>query len=708
MNDVEAGLGYLSTDTFHFGRYVGVTDEGAFAILKGTFDGGDPWDSPGRMFWDANINVYGFDKLSFHGRYGEQGLWRVSAFYEGFTRAFTDSARSPFEGAGSDRLVLPDSWTGGVSSAQFESLEGDFNTLPLKVEWQEVGGDFVYIPKEGYQVRLAFSHRIREGTREQSATFGHEANFPVGVFFPQPVDYETSRFNLSLEYADPRWQWTASYELSAFTNKIESVSVPNPYSRSLGIPWPAGAFAGFPFAAAGYGLPPDSAAHQFAFSTGYALTPRTRLTATLSYTLQLQNDVFLPYTENEFLLVPTPLPRDSLDGLVHKTRGTLRLMAREWRDVDISASYTFDDRNNNSPQDLYSYVANDVQDQPQPAIPGNSRYIRFNLPHGFTFHKLRAEIGYRPFSRTRLSLAYSGDLKSRTLQQVEETTEHQFTAKVRANFGRGSVWAAYDYADRTGTAYRDALPWDESHTESYLNASPFTQSIEHPLLRKYHLADRRRHEARGGLTLNVTNAVGVNLSGRYGEDSHVNSEIGLRNAERLRFDTDVSYFVAEWLTASAFYSLEKIDLEQNGYLMFGLDEANPDQAWSAHSRDTVHTAGLRIDWQAIPGKLDITANYYVLDGINRIAVDARPFNVLTVTEHLPDARDITHHLTLSGEYAFRPDTSVRLGYTAERHISKNWQYDDLGVAPVAQILGAGIVPPRYTAHAVWVTAHYRF
>ena len=53
---IEAGLGYQSSDTNHLGRYGGVTGQGPFATVKGTFDGGDVWNQ-GARFWDASVGV---------------------------------------------------------------------------------------------------------------------------------------------------------------------------------------------------------------------------------------------------------------------------------------------------------------------------------------------------------------------------------------------------------------------------------------------------------------------------------------------------------------------------------------------------------------------------------------------------------------------------------------------------------------------------
>jgi len=704
---VEAGVGYLDSNVPHFGRYGGPTDRGPFALLRGFVDGGDAWDSGRALHWTGAVDVFGFDAMSARFRLGTQGQWRVGAFYEGFTRSGSSTAASPFNGIGSNVLTLPSGWVSSNTSAQFTALTPNLHPLDLKVDWRTIGGDIVVNPREGYEIRLGATHRDREGLRGQNLAFGHEMNSAVGVFFPQPIDYETDQVNASLAFTGDRLQWAATYNLSVFTNGIVAVRVPNPYNRSLNTPWPGGALSAYPFAVGEYSSPPSSFAHQVLLTGAYRVSPKVRVTARLSYMIQRQDEDFLPYTAMAQLNVPAPLPRTSLDGKVHKAHAVVAMTARPTSTVDVSASYSFDDRDNQSPIDLYSYVANEAQDQPTPLVPGASRYIRYNLPHSFTFQQLKADVGVRFAARTRLSLSYVGDFRARKYQQVSDTAEHTLRAKVQRTFTAGSAWASYTYATRSGSIYNDDLPWDLSHTQSYLNASPFNRSIEHPLLRKYNMANRKRHEARGGLTTDIGSAVVFDAGSLYAEDDYKDSPLGLQRSETVQLDTSVSYVLDKSLTATAFYSFERIKFDLTGYLMGTIDLTNPGQNWSSANRDLIHTAGVKTDWDAIPQTLKLGAGYYISDGTSRIDTKGTNFALIMTTAPLPAVRDLTHNVNLTGDYKVRTDTTLRVGYTLQRHSTRDWQVG-YSAAPHAQLLGSGILPPRYTAHMVWASARYDF
>jgi len=708
INSVDVGFGYQSLNSYYFGRYGGVTDLGFFPTLDVSLHHRATWDSGDTKFWDVDVGLNGVDNRYVQARVGEQGRWKFIANYDGFTRWFTESAKTPFDGAGTSRLTLPSNWIGGASAPQFINLATNLKPLELKTQWQSAGGDYVLTPRTGYEVRLHYDYRHRDGLRANSIAFGNEANYAVGVFFPQPVDYDSHRVQISMGYADPIWQWNASYSMSLFRDALTSVMVQNPYTRSLVSSWPAGGFAGYPFAFGQYSLPPDSAAHQISLSGGYAVTPRMRITARVSFTIQTQNAPFLPYTDNPNLNVPLALPRSSLNGVDHKTFASFMITSREWKKLDLALSYSYDDRNNLTPQSLFTYITNDAQDQPRPIVPGVSAYYRYNLPYSFTFQQAKAEVGYRVTPRTRLSFSYTGDFKSRTDQAVSETTEHTFKTKALTSFTAGSAWVSYSYAVRTGSNYRDFYPWNLSHTAAYLNASPNDHSIEYPLMRKFDLADRKRHEAKTGVTFEPAPAFAVNFSGGYARDQYNNSAFGLRSADTLLLDADGSYAVKDRLTASLFYSFEQVRSAQRGYYLASLIQTNPSQIWAAREHDTVHSAGLRMDWTAIPDKLTVRSAYYMSYGTTHMDIAATAFTPLAAVSPLPDAHEITHNLNLRGEYTFRPDLSMQLGYIIERHITTDWQYQNIAVAPVAQILGAGIIPPRYWAHVVTVSVRRAF
>ncbi|MBM3515387.1 MAG: MtrB/PioB family decaheme-associated outer membrane protein, partial [Alphaproteobacteria bacterium] len=672
------------------------------------FRGRAEWDSGKTTFWDGRMLVAGPNRYAASAAYGEQGVWRIAGFVDAFTRSHTETARTPFEGAGTSSLTLPSSWTSTASALNLAGLRQPLNPLELKTDWRTAGGEVVLAPRNGFELRFKFEHRDRNGLRESSLNFGHEANFPSAVFFPYAIDYSTDRVNAALAYAADGLSWDVSYGYHAFNDAKDSMLVQNPYARSTGIPWPGGAFAGFPRSFAQYSTPPDSVAHRFAVTGSWVAAPRTRVSLRVSRTVQKQNEPFLPYSPVQQLVVTTPRPRASLDGKIRKTFANVSITSREIENVDLAASYTLDDRDNLTPIDLYNYIPGDAQDQAVPFVPGVSRYIRFNLPHSFKFQKAKAEIGYRPIAGTRISLNYTGDFKDRDYQQVAESNEHAITAKVQSTFESASGWISASHVRRNGSPYDDAVAWDASHAANYLAAGPQNQSIEYELLFRHYLADRKRSVVRAGYTVDVIPEFAVSASLGRARDRYQESRFGLRQSRSLIAGFDAVYNARDLVTVVAYYTYERFTFDQKGYYIATNRENDPAQEWTARTKDATHTVGGQVDWQAVPDKLKLSGLFTRSDGGNAIDVQATGFVPLARVSALPDVVERTTRAGLSAEYAFKPDLAIRLGYAHEKHITRDWAYDNTPIAPVSQLIGAGIVSPRYSAHVVTVATRVAY
>ena len=71
FNFVEGGIGYQSNALYFMARYGGILHEVFYLIFKVRRAGGDPWNGAAAKFWDAEVDIVGFDMCLVRGRYGE-------------------------------------------------------------------------------------------------------------------------------------------------------------------------------------------------------------------------------------------------------------------------------------------------------------------------------------------------------------------------------------------------------------------------------------------------------------------------------------------------------------------------------------------------------------------------------------------------------------------------------------------------------------
>ena len=112
-----------------------------------------------------------------------------------------------------------------------------------------------------------------------------------------------------------------------------------------------------------------------------------------------QSDDYLPYTINSNLSVPLGLPRSNLDGKLETRLVTARFVSNPLPKLGINIAYRWNERDNDSPVDTYFRVLSDSRNQ-------SVNDARVNRPYSFEQHKVDADVSYRVYKRTKLTLMY--------------------------------------------------------------------------------------------------------------------------------------------------------------------------------------------------------------------------------------------------------------------------------------------------------------
>src|SRR6185369_11234538 len=157
------------------------------------------------------------------------------------------------------------------------------------------------------------------------------------------IDQTIQDFRIGGTWAKENWQLQFGYVLSIFRNDLSGVQADNPCSGATA---PVGCASGDAGAAAPtrgqVSLAPDNMANTFTVNGGVNLPWwRTRLTGNFSYSLQLQNQDFLPHTiDPAFAGNPVlALPQSSLHGNVQTILANIGLVSRPIRNVTLTAKY---------------------------------------------------------------------------------------------------------------------------------------------------------------------------------------------------------------------------------------------------------------------------------------------------------------------------------------------------------------------------------
>ena len=649
--DVDVGAVNVDSDSFQFGRYTG--------LKKGTYPGvnASARSDEGASYLDVQASDLGLPYQSIDYEQGLNSMGKLNIRYAELPFLISDSARTPFSGVGSSALRLPPTWVPGVTTQTMPGLNSSLQDVKIESGRKQFNFGLATFPTREWQIGFNAQHEAREGTRRIAGTFFLNATQLVA-----PIDYTTDQLEAYASYAAPRWQVRFAYQGSIFTNGNAALRWDNPFAET------------FPGATLGQlGLPPGNQFNQLSASGGYDISDGTRATAMLALGRMEQNEMFLPATVNP-TIAPVALPRSSLDGRVDTTRAELKLVSALSAQWGLNVAYSYDDRNNKTPQSTFNWVTTDLQLSPTP---------RTNLPYSYTRNLFKVSTDYRITPRDKATLGIDRDTQNRTFQEVSKTTEDTAWAKYALQRSQFDVSVNYAHSRRNGTSYTPVQ-----------QISP----PENPLLRKYNMADRDRDlvGARAAATPWETVTIGLDYS--LAIDDYNNSQVGLTHGKEYTVGVDLSAQLTEGTSVHLYYSRQRIKSNQAGAQSF----SNPPD-WTSDNSDTIQTAGIGLKHALIPDTMDIGADLISSRSVGDIKV-----STALNEPGFPSIKSDLDSFKLWASYKVKTDLTIRASLWQERYSSQNWAIDGVSPSTIPNVLTLGETSPQYKVNVASLSLRYRF
>lgn len=713
-NYVELGAGYNSADALRFGQFSGLTDKGGFPIA------GFNWLSRNQgndaQYWQIHGANLGLDSRKLHAAGGVQGRWEASFSFDGLTKSQTESAQFVHQGLGTSDLTLPQSWA--ASSAAPNSLRTHSGELrPFEIQH---GRDIYRLGLKGllgpeWDYKVNYREDRRDGTRLTGFYFG-TGN---GAILPYQIDDKTQQVEAVLSYTSKLAQFQIGYSYSRFENALTSFNVQNPF-----------------FTAANnlnqrLSLAPDNEHHQINATAAYNLSKATRLNASYSYGVALQNEAFLPYSANGTTVAASTtsgLPRSSLDGKVVNTLFDVALTTKPMDKMNLKAAYRYRDSNNKTPIAQYNYVGRDTAGT---LATGTSNAIRTNLPVSTTEHRLSLEGDYEIADKTILRAGYEHSHNRHTMTDRSDTQTDKLSVELRRPIGTDFLGSlGYSHAQRRGSAYDKNVFF----RNTYPAIQGTTGLTNNPSLRNFMYADYDEDRLRTGgnwtlsETLSLQAAVDAYRQKMRGPDcgnftdSQQSAKItgplsgtclGRDRADGTSLSLDMQYQPEENLTTFAFANVAQTGIKQIGRAW---NVATPNASGGLDSRNFYenliardHTLGLGLKWQP-EEKWDLGGTYVFNYGLGRALVDqaASPAvgvaAAIAASEPLPDTYSRLHSLQLFAKYDQSKQLTWRFNYVYENLYTNDWATNEVPANGNGTMMFTGQRGPRYSNHVFGVTA----
>jgi len=701
-NGVSLGIGYLDRDDVRIADRAGLKRDGLHALGDFHLTYRLP-DSDGAGYWELAGSNLTLGSRALDLRHGHQGRYRLRIEYRELETRIAETTASPFRDASGPTFELPGNWQPAATTRGMERLEQSLQAAPLGTRRRTAALRWGHALDERWGFDGSLRRETRKGTRPLAGTIGNTGGNARAALLPAPLDFTTQDLELGLDYARAGMSLRSGYRLSVFDNGDRALVWDNPFAGVAG--WvPA---ASHPAGQGQLALEPDSRQHQWFSSGAWRARPDLRFSGEFLVGQLRQDEGFLPYTINPAIDLVRPLPRTALDGRVDTTRLELRALYDPRNPFSGGFRYRYDDRDNRSPRDLFVVVSGDSRNQD--AMLDVPR-ARMNLPYGFRRESLNAHGAWRWRNGVRLQGEAQRLETSRDFSEVEETRDDRLQLRLGGMAGAGELqWHVRGAVDRrSGDDYRGDAPWLATHTPEYVaTVEEDLRFANHPLLRRYHLADRDRREYSAGLQWQAQASLTLGLTGTYRLDDYANSRLGLTEARARTVAADLGWAPAEGHRIDVWLARDAYDSEQDGQSFRGnflrADLFDPRRSWQIVMRDRIDTAGLAWRREQLRPGTDVGVDY--LWSLGRTGIDTRTGAALD-NAPIPDTVSRIQRFDLYVHQTIAANWSVRAGWLHERGRISDWAFADTGPATVANVLGLGEIQPAYRVN--WLTLRLNY
>lgn len=762
-NFVEIGVGNTSTKSQKFGEYNGLEKKGGELVGDFSVKGGDAYGAgTGARRWGVSGTDLGTTSRAIDGTIGDQGSWNFGVGYDELRHNTGTGFQTHFQGSmGGNNFTLPATF--GVintSAPAFPGSAGSLNMTPnqqASLQNQDVHSDRKktsfnagYVFNPNWNMTMDFNHLKQSGAKLLGVA-GDQANginlqWALQVWAGQtplvimnPTNYTTDNLNLAANWVGEKGHASISYAGSVFRDNYNSVSFNNPFVKTVTLGnAPNGSIPPAGFATDTMSTMPSNQFHQLNLKGGYAFNSATKLAGGLSYSRNTQNDAYAATG-----LTPVGVPVGSLNGVVVSKHLDVKLTNQTTRDLALSAGLKFNERDNKTASNAYSF--NNINEA---AITAPN--VAVNAP--MSNKKTQVEFGgdYRIDKQQKLNLAYEYEKINRwcnnaaanttvglflptysgvaayvptTCAEVQSSKENKLSANYKYKVASDlSFNAGYGYARRksdiTPTYYNPM----QSDKEGY-NAPGFMAFFQ---------ASRKEQLFKAGANWQANEKLSISVNGRYTDDKYDDLTYGVQKGNKWSLNLDATYNLEENRSVSAYVTNQYSSRDMTNVYTPAAGAGTVASAtalgvpaglntWTNKLKENDITLGIGTKQGGLMGgKLEIAGDLTYSVGKTDIG---QQFSYLSVNSNgipcsssfyltcgdVPTINNKMLQLKLTGSYKLDQASKIVMGYSYQRLSSSDYMYNalQLGYTPSTQ-LPSNEQAPSYSVNRLFAAYNFSF
>jgi MtrB/PioB family decaheme-associated outer membrane protein len=681
-------------------------------------------------------------------RFGRYGLLDVQFEWDQIPHRFSEGvARTPYISSNNGGLLTlpsrPNPLIAPNNCAVSTSVCGWVNSTAQPIDLSLYNGiarvNVKYTPTPGWTFTGGYWSNHNVGERAFGALFGPSPGSYNITELVEPINYQTNNVELGAEYAGNGWTLALKYNGSYFHNSVSTLIWDNPIHTTLG----GGCIDSAAYnGATGTGpcrgrldLYPSNQAHTFAL-TGTAQLPwKTRFLSTISYGWRLQDDSFLPFTNNRcFTSDPTlvgttdatrcttalrampSINSGSLDGNVQPLMINATLVNNAVDRLNLKAYYRFYNLDNNSKGVSFNQgiIVNDQA--PAGCPPACPDAGTRSIPYQYSTQNLGMEAGYDFARWISTKLVYNWQRKHTSDQDV--LTSDEFTIGPTIDV-KPTNWTLFRLAYRH--SWRNAPDYNNNRVEEVDIAN---------ISRKFYLAKRDRDKVSLYSEISPWERVSFHAGFEFTGESFLDSTLGTQNDFNYSPSVGVLYTPADWVKLFANYNFDiyswRLDAMQRSSTAQNPNDPNPPsncnadcvrRLWTSRGKDTSHTFSIGSDLDIIRNLLGFRIQYTFSQGLSQVNASGATCTGCTRATDYPNITNTWQELLARFEYQLYKNVALNFGYYFNRFkqkdygvdIMKPWMGDvDTGVNVQRSIFLGDKNKGNFTANVGFLTVKLKF
>jgi MtrB/PioB family decaheme-associated outer membrane protein len=730
-NFIEAGVENVSQKSAKFGEYNGLNKSGAEFIGNFSVRGGDAYEGGnGTLRWGVTGTDIGTTSREFGATVGSQGRWDLSIGYDELRHNITDTYQTPQQGSmGGNSFTLPanfgafDAATAPGVRALTATQLGAFHTEEVGTTRKNTsfGAGFHFSPQ--LSLKFDYNHLDQSGAKligsaadRSNATTGSWRAEAVSILM-NPTNYKTDTFNLALNWAGDKGHLSGTFFASIFKDGFDRLSWQNPMLSAASTAGGAGPL----YQTVTMSTAPSNQLHQLNLSGGYAFSQTTKLTGGLSYGRNTQNDAFLSGLR-EIVLAP----QASLNGLVISKHADLKLTNQTTKDLKLTASFKYNERDNRTSSNTYQYFA--INDSRGPAGQDTAR----NTPYSNKKTELGLVGEYRIDKLQTIGLAYDMDKTSRWCNNyaiagscivATGNSEDKLGVKYKLKASNDvKLNAGYSYSRRKVTEDHNAVT-ALSGLNGVAGVGPKDVNAQNfPGYSSMIFAGRKQDLFKLGLNWQASEKLELAVEGRYAKEKY-DPTLGVQYNKGAGINLDATYAYSEDASISAYASWRNAKKDMRiGAAGLGANNEGatyaalvaPKNIWSNQLTEDGNDFGLTTKHKLMGGKLELTGDLSYSFDKSRYSTQVPYLSTCSAVGtltcgDLPDIKSALVSLKVTGIYSLDKSSKVAIGYRYQQLKSDDYQYNafQYGYSSL-RLMPTNQVAPTYSENVVAVSYMHSF